>query len=432
MKKGFYYLLAIFCLGATWACTQGGDALFEDSSANRMNKAVEEYREVLTSAPNGWLMEYYAEKEPQKLGGYNLLCRFDKNGDVTLAAEFALSGEGVAKEVRSKYQVIAGQGPMLCFDTYNELIHVFSTPTPSDFNGHEGDFEFVLMEVSPDRILMKGKKNKLDIVLSRNPESLNWSEYLQQVNRMIDATKAYSTFYIELGGVQVGSCLVDEKRLYTFSVGGRTICQNAIYTLTGIKFYRAVELSGRMVRNFRWVADERAYVCEEYPDMKLTFYKAANYLFYEEYIGKYKATYYEDYLKEPIEKEIEIIKKVDNSSYTIKGLMPFNVELSYKVSTGSVAVYSQPLGRSGTNIVVLAIWMVDYPGTFSWDMGYSYRGIWNESEATLSFYHGGEASLDNPKGMILWLFNSSEEEQGEYNSKINSRYIELKLKRLNN
>jgi hypothetical protein len=397
-----------------------------------MNKAVQEYRDILTSAPNGWLMEYYAEKEPRKMGGYNILCKFDKNGEVTLAAEFATSNYDIAEKVTSWFQVIPNQGPVLTFDTYNELIHIFSTPSSSDFNGYEGDFEFTFMEVSNAKIVLNGKKSKLNIVLTRNSETLDWDDYLHRIDEMVAAAEVYSNFTVELDGTEIGSCIMNTNRLYTFSVGNATILQNAIYTPTGIKFYNPVELGGKTVQNFKWNEADKTYVCEDGANMVFKVFKAPTYLFYNEYLGKYKATFFEYTNAAAIELEVEVVEKVKNASYTIKGLMPFEAELTYDRSTGSVSIRGgQVLGTSGVNNVLIAIWMVDSPGSLSWGTSYSYKGVWKADENKISFFNGGVATLDNPRGMILWMTDAAGNSAGAYTAQRYNRFIDMILEPLN-
>lgn len=358
MKKIIYYFLTLLMIGFIQSCTHEEDDIFEDSSANRINKAVEEYRDILTNAPNGWLMEYYAEKEPRKMGGYNILCKFDKDGQVTLAAEFSTSKHAIAEKVTSWYQVIPNQGPVLTFDTYNEIIHRFSTPSSSDFNGNEGDFEFVFMEVSQDRIVLNGKKSKLNIILTRNSESLDWDTYLQEINEVIDATEIYSLFKVELDGTEIASCSMTTNRLYTFTIGDETILQNAIYTLTGIKFYEPLDLGGKAVRNFRWNEEDKSYVCEDGINMVLKVHKLPNYLYYEEFIGSYSLKYISDYLATGSEKRrnVKIEEDVKGVSYLLTGDFDWPIKLGYDRTKGCLTLAYQQVSTSssGTPIVLWA------------------------------------------------------------------------------
>ena len=63
-------MLALLLLGA--CSLHEEDDIFGDSSANRISDALENYKEILVSAENGWVMQYYPGYD-QAYGGYNLL-----------------------------------------------------------------------------------------------------------------------------------------------------------------------------------------------------------------------------------------------------------------------------------------------------------------------------------------------------------------------
>ena len=48
---------------------------------------------------------------------------------------------------------------MLTFDSYNPLIHMFSGPLGLNMN-LGGDYEFIIMSATPDKVILQGKKYK--------------------------------------------------------------------------------------------------------------------------------------------------------------------------------------------------------------------------------------------------------------------------------
>ncbi|MER8353197.1 DUF4302 domain-containing protein, partial [Acinetobacter baumannii] len=82
-----------------------------------------EYKTVLTSAENGWLMKYYP-KANTKYGGYNLLLKFGTDGNVTAMSD-AL---GADTKATSHYKLEQSASIVLSFDAYNKVIHFFSDP----------------------------------------------------------------------------------------------------------------------------------------------------------------------------------------------------------------------------------------------------------------------------------------------------------------
>ena len=89
--------------------------------SERLQEATAKYMDVLTSAPNGWAMTMYGDLD---FGGFNVLCKFEKNGKVTIANEkFAADTTAV-----SHFKLEQSSGVVLSFDEYCELFHYFSDP----------------------------------------------------------------------------------------------------------------------------------------------------------------------------------------------------------------------------------------------------------------------------------------------------------------
>ena len=59
MKKIYNLLFLLLSVMAFASCTSEIDEFFDKSSAQRVNEAMSEYKNILTSAENGWLMKYY-------------------------------------------------------------------------------------------------------------------------------------------------------------------------------------------------------------------------------------------------------------------------------------------------------------------------------------------------------------------------------------
>lgn len=157
MKK-FIYLVVLICSFGLAGCTSETESLFEGTSADRIEKKLEEAKEILVSAPNGWLMEYYPSTL-QFYGGYNVLASFTEDGNVTISADIA----DASQKATSFYNLKEQAGPVLTFDTYNEIFHFFAEPNSgigATGIGMEGDYEFTIMSASKEEIVLKGKKNR--------------------------------------------------------------------------------------------------------------------------------------------------------------------------------------------------------------------------------------------------------------------------------
>ena len=150
MKKILYFLLASICISLQ-SCLYQEDSYFDDSSANRATSDVERCNELLKNAPNGWKLEYYAGKN-YSMGGITLLCKFDGK-NVSIISEIGSTTTKPGVKITSLYKVVSEQSTILTFDTFNELLHCFSTPILSQNSNFQGDYEFAIMSASENEIV---------------------------------------------------------------------------------------------------------------------------------------------------------------------------------------------------------------------------------------------------------------------------------------
>ena len=149
MKRLSYILIFALSL-LTTSCLIEEKEVFDKTPAERMDAFLAEYKTLLESSENGWLFEYYPQKD-QAYGGYNYILKF-KDGYVTAWLELA------AKEETSTYKMTPDDGPVLSFVTYNANLHFFAEATPDMYQGLQGDYEYNLLGKSEDgtEIYVKG------------------------------------------------------------------------------------------------------------------------------------------------------------------------------------------------------------------------------------------------------------------------------------
>lgn len=188
MKKIFFYIMFAVAGLSLQSCLHDDDEIFDKSAAERINEAVANAKEVLTSSQEGWVMHYYVGQE-YAYGGLNLAMKFT-DGKVQMYNETAKNSDGSYKSVVSTYKITRDQGPVLAFDTYNDLLHVYGDPAgsgPTDVDGWEADYEFVIMNISEDQntITLKGKKFHNTIVLERLTRPV--AEYFDAATKMAES-----------------------------------------------------------------------------------------------------------------------------------------------------------------------------------------------------------------------------------------------------
>lgn len=184
MKKLFIYSLSALAALSFTACVNEEDDLFDESPAERLITIQRETKATLVDAPNGWYMQYFTINEEP---GYNYLMRFDKTGAVKIAGNNSWIG-GTYKEEESLFDMLADNGPVLSFSTFNTIFHIFADPadvpeTPySIINeqgyGHKGDYEFIINSVTPERVELEGKKWGKKIIMTPIPEGVDWQEFI--------------------------------------------------------------------------------------------------------------------------------------------------------------------------------------------------------------------------------------------------------------
>lgn len=155
MKKYIYIVLAL--ASVLCACSRDEDSLFDKSASERAQEAMENATELLPQPAAGWEMLYFANPESR---GYNIILRFDKNGRVTATAKNKVTtNDKMMTDSLSTWTVKLDYGPILSFDTYNDVFHAWADPR-NDGDGLLGDYEFLILSATPERVLLKGKKHE--------------------------------------------------------------------------------------------------------------------------------------------------------------------------------------------------------------------------------------------------------------------------------
>ena len=172
MKKLIYlWLLASVLLPA--ACTDDDD-VFSEESGVRLQAVIDECNTTLRGAENGWKMVYYPKVE--SYGGYTFLFKFGAKNRVQMISDFDTS-----EDTDYSYNFNTSESVVLTFDSYSPLHRLadpqYPAPDYSNKKGYgvEGDFEFVVKKVTADTLYLVGKKNRVEIPLTR-ASAESWEE----------------------------------------------------------------------------------------------------------------------------------------------------------------------------------------------------------------------------------------------------------------
>ena len=178
--KAKYIVLVLALASVFSACSRDEENLFDKSAAERAQAALDNANEILTAPANGWEMIYFANPDSR---GYNLLVTFDKNGKVTATAKNSLTTGNVIKSDSSTWEVINDYGPILTFNTYNEVLHAWADPR-SDGDGYLGDYEFLILHADANYVKLKGKKQSAYYYLYPLETGVTAAQYFSEVEAM--------------------------------------------------------------------------------------------------------------------------------------------------------------------------------------------------------------------------------------------------------
>lgn len=395
-----FTVLAAAVLSAQ-SCLKDQHDKFGEPAAARLQETLENAQKVLAGAENGWRMEYFTN-----YGGYNYALRFTMN-EVSISSELK-----PGQVVTSYYKMTTDNGPILSFDTYNELIHFFATPSSSEYEGRGGDFEFLILSATPEKVELKGKRSGKYATLYPLQESVE--EYTTKIGQIVK-DRLVLGFDCDLDGNTEYSGRFDlMERAVIFGrydqdgvVIGEEQSAYFIYTEEGFKLYEPIEVNGLEITKFT-IGEVPGPITTDNEKVKLTARAIPEtYFRFEDYPGDYtfKAgnVNYDVTLtvSDEFARELEL---------TGKDLTKFNYQfyLSYDVNTGQLEIQPQYVHK-GDDVCehgeyYVTMMGVDSKGSLT--TAYYMKGVWNgnKTKPVINFVSGVETATVT--GFLLWDFNS--------------------------
>ena len=237
INKAFALLLFV---GLATSCDNTEDAIFNETTSERIQNAISEYQTLLKSSENGWALEYYPSTS-QSLGGINYGVKFNEDLTVEVVSE-----KDFAARESSQYRVLANGGPVLSFGSYSDIFNEYSTPSGEEPDGDEGDYEFFLMSKTENEIILKGARFRNHMRLIRLTESLE--DYMVKVNTIKDYLRGKS-FFRDVDGNFV-SVPNSGAKVTLPQDEGEDVDMAYNYTDKGIKLYQPVTIGGVEILEF--------------------------------------------------------------------------------------------------------------------------------------------------------------------------------------
>lgn len=351
-------ILSLICFTAftLQSCLFSEDDIFDDSSTNRTNQALADYKNLLTGATNGWKLEYYPGGKAHDIGGVTLLMKFEGE-DVTLMSDTKVQGFNdkvetqAGQRIASKYSLISDQGPVLSFSTYNVLIHYWTEPRGGlDVNGFAGDFEFVILSASENEITLKGKKHATVMYLTRLSDEVDWDSYIAACNNVRAESENYGTLVGFKSGAQFTPSAFSQENVITFSennASGTATKRKVSFTYTdrGIRLYSPTTVNGVECNDFIWNNDTKSFVSSTDSNVELRYVQPEDFVPIEFYTdNQWQLEYTCNFgLKDTTENvRFTRINDTDTLQTSISaGRLKFKVKAIYNPTTGMIEFCTQ-------------------------------------------------------------------------------------------
>lgn len=283
MRKHILLVMALFSGVLLGACSFEQEDLFDEGAAQRIVHFNDNLAERLvaqsSNGNHGWIIQYFvAGTDVADFEGFVLLGSFEKSGKVTLASNHRYLRNGNAgkyTEAVSYYQMLREEGPVLAFNTWNDVLTVFADPMDpsaapgnvvSDGEGMNGDQNLVFTGYDGDHILFRGERHSAEVRFI--PCDRPWQQYLADVadakKRITSSTlnqyyvtDGKDTMYID--GLNNG-VFVYEDRLVDPLQATKLSC---VFSTDGMRLNRAVPFGDISFKNFTVSPDKTRLLSDD-------------------------------------------------------------------------------------------------------------------------------------------------------------------------
>ncbi|MBP5499971.1 MAG: DUF4302 domain-containing protein [Bacteroidales bacterium] len=258
------------------ACTFEQEDYFDESAAIRIQHVNDEIKATLCapSSENGWLIQYYvAGTDDYDFEGFNLFGKFYESGKVTLSSDhryLRYGNAGKYTEYTSFYEMLAEEGPVLVFNTWNDILSVFVDPvSPSsapntiidDGEGMNGDDRLVVLSYNANEIILRGERHSAPVRFVRLDRSP--ADYISQTAAIKDyiCNEKLAQYYVSNG---TDTMYIDGLYKGYFNYNDRLIdpldssVKNCVFTPEGFRLRTPLVLGSDTCQEFSLNAERTA------------------------------------------------------------------------------------------------------------------------------------------------------------------------------
>ncbi len=331
------------------SCLKEDNEVFGESSSKRLQQALEEARTVLRSSENGWVMDYYVGDD-SSYGGYAFTVKFDS---LTVTASSELS-KGAST---SYYKLTTDNGPVLTFDTYNDVFHALATPSAGNYEGNHADYEFQIVSATPELVVMRGRRTNNYVYL--HPLTTTSEEYLAKVANT-EKKFIVASLSTEIDGKNVSAEFdINNRQVAFYSTTDSTYSSNCAFTFTdtGVRFNTPVEAFGKTLSNLSFDPETMSFTSNDKGSEQLVIkgLLPADYVYYDQipgdYVFKYQKRDEDKYVD--VNVDVTLTPTEDQSGFVMNGVIDgYGITLNYDKAKGFLYMLPQPLGKVSSGNVV--------------------------------------------------------------------------------
>ena len=412
MKMNRLAIMALAALLPLTSCLKDQADVFEEPSSARMQNYLENVRTQLQGSEKGWVLSYYP-------GSAYATTYFVLN--FTGQQVTAVHQGDPETAATSYYKLAADDGAVLSFDTYNKVLHYYATPDSGHYQARGGDFEFDIMDVTPDRIVLLGKRSRNYCYLDRMTQTKEaFFEEVAAAEKNLDLVAFAGT--VSNGAVEGFLDMIT----HTLSIGRKDaeasemVSARYMVTKGGLHINEPFTFQGVTFQDFSYDSEKGILTGS---GIQFTKVIPEGYVSYKDYLGKYNFVYYSGQRNF----QVELVEKDPGATFVMKGFSTyFEPEISYNAARGYLNWKQQVVGSANGLTVILAGWA--YPaGSSLWPVSTPYgTGMYGIVEDTtipnfqVNFSDNG-ALKDNGvdgaiHGWVLWGLDGGGNSAGSFDS----------------
>lgn len=367
-KLIFAALLSVMAVCAS-SCLKDQADKFDQPSSARMQAYLENVRDILEyTTDEGWVLDYYPGSA---YAGISIALKFTSQ-EVT-----AVSEKDPFEEETSTFKLTTDDGPVLSFDTYNSIIHEYATPSSTKYQAKGGDFEFDILKVSDEEIVLRGKRSRNYCFLHPLYESIE--DYLYEVQEM-ERKISVAAVSTEIGGVEFEGYLDSATRTFSYGEKGTPdedlINKRYVITPTGLRFAGEFSLGDEVFTEWVYDADNEEFIDE----MSGTVFEKVipkGWVSYNDYLGGWTLNYDGGHF------DVTLTVAEQGNSFYLEGISKgaYKALITYNGGRGRLGWIRQGVGASGTKEIALCPWDAA-SGYYTWGEGIGMIGYVEDETVT--------------------------------------------------